>query len=139
MIFSNLYFHLPYSQSDLFLIHDRVITGFVTWVIVGNTTGATCEAGTVYLSGPPEFIQGFWWDLCCSIFSFLCSVLQIIVCPIIPFGHLHIVCHSSIYGFWLTLWYIQTLFMAGWNHIMTLSHKLGSTQPLLCQFIVRPK
>jgi hypothetical protein len=49
-VFSNVYFHLPYSQSGPFLIHDRVITGFVTRVISGNTTGATCEGGTVYLS-----------------------------------------------------------------------------------------
>ena len=30
---------------------------------------------------PPEFIPGFEWRLCSSIFSFLCRVLFIIVCP----------------------------------------------------------
>jgi len=42
-----------------------------------------------------------------SIFSFLCSVLYIIVCHF-SFGHCF-VCPSSIYWFWLPLWYLQTL------------------------------
>ena len=37
------------------------------------------------------------WGLCCSIFSFLCSVLQIIVLLSLSFGHC-IVVPSSIYG-----------------------------------------
>ena len=32
-------------------------------------------AGTVYPSGAPEFISGFKWGVCCSILSFLCSVM----------------------------------------------------------------
>ena len=43
-----------------------------------------------------EFTPCFQWDSCCSIVSFLSSVLQIIVCP------------SSIYGFRFLLWYPQT-------------------------------
>ena len=30
-------------------------------------------------------IYGLAWSLCCSIFSFLCSVLQIVVCLFVPF------------------------------------------------------
>jgi hypothetical protein len=50
------------------------------------------------------------WSSCCSIFSFLCSVLQIVVCHfnLFCFGHC-VVCPSSIYEFWLSLWYLQTL------------------------------
>ena len=43
------------------------------------TTGATCGAGTVYPYRAPEFTPCFEWGSCCSIFSFLCSVLYIIV------------------------------------------------------------
>jgi hypothetical protein len=39
-----------------------------------NTTGVTCGAGSSSLSGIPEFTTGFYWELCCSIFSFLCNV-----------------------------------------------------------------
>jgi hypothetical protein len=103
-VFSNVYFHLPYSQSGPFLIHDRVITGFVTRVISGNTTGATCEGGTVYLSGPPEFIQGcdgiciarslvFCVVFCRSLLSlffwsftyFLSFDLRLLISPLINF------------------------------------------------------
>jgi hypothetical protein len=50
----------------------------------------------------------FFWPLCClSFFD-----LRILVTPLIssnsPFGHC-VVCRSSIYGFWLPLWYLQTL------------------------------
>ena len=37
-----------------------------------NTTGVTSGAGTAYPSGAPEFIPGFQWDSCYSIFSFIC-------------------------------------------------------------------
>ena len=50
------------------------------------------------------FKTGFKWEICCSIFSFQCSVLQIIVCPF-SFGHC--IVYRSIYGFWLPLWYLR--------------------------------
>jgi len=56
-----------------------------------------------HLSSPPSF----WWSSCYSLFSSICNVLQIIVCPF-SFSHC-VVCLSSIYGFWLSLWYLQTL------------------------------
>ena len=56
---------------------------------------------------PPRcFVQ---WIYCCSIFSFLFSILSTIVCLFfLPFfGHC-IFSPSSNYGFWLPLWYFQT-------------------------------
>ena len=41
-----------------------------------STTSGT---RTAYPFGAPELTPGFYWGLCYSIFSFLCSVLQIIV------------------------------------------------------------
>jgi hypothetical protein len=47
-----------------------------------STTGAICGAGTSYPSGAREFTPALQWGYCClSIFSFLCSMLYIIVCP----------------------------------------------------------
>jgi hypothetical protein len=42
----------------------------------------------------------------CSIYSCLCNVWYIVVCLLafFPFGH-YIVCRSSIYSFWLSVWY----------------------------------
>ena len=39
-----------------------------------NTTGATNGSVTAYPSVVPEFILGFRWDSCCSIFCSLCSI-----------------------------------------------------------------
>ena len=69
-----------------------------------NTASVSGGSGTAYPSGAPEFTPKLRWDSCCSIFSFLCSVLQINVCP---FCHC-IVCPSPIYDFSLPLWYLQT-------------------------------
>ena len=50
-----------------------------------NTMGATFGAGTPYPSGSPKFITSFWWGSCCSIFSFQCNVLWIVVSPFVVF------------------------------------------------------
>ena len=94
------YIPLVVSTSRSFP-HSRLITGFVTRL-------TRREAGTAYLSGAPEFTSGFsgvrvtrslvlcvcFVDLCFSLCTF-------------SFGHC--VVSSSIYGFWLPLWYLQTL------------------------------
>jgi hypothetical protein len=50
-------------------------------------------------------------DHCLSILSFYtfghCAVVLITVCLFCPFSSC-IVCFFSIYGFWLTLWYLQS-------------------------------
>ena len=43
------------------------------------------DAGIVYSSIVPEFTCYFQQDSCCSIVSFLLNVLQIVVCPVVPF------------------------------------------------------
>ena len=57
--------------------HDFIITLAQTCVTSG--------AGIAYLSGAPEFTPAFYWGSCCSIFSFMCSVLQIVVCHFVLF------------------------------------------------------
>ena len=41
---------------------------------ISNTTGVTYGARTADPSGAPMFTPDFWWDLICSIFSFLCNI-----------------------------------------------------------------
>jgi hypothetical protein len=52
-----------------------------------------------------SFICMFKWGLCYSIFSFVGRCLSFCT---FSYGHC-VVCSSSIYGFWLPLWYLQTL------------------------------
>jgi hypothetical protein len=59
-------------------------------------------------SGAPELTTCFLWGSDSVIKSLVLYVcLYIVVCPF-SFGHCA-VCQSSIYGFWLPLWYLQTL------------------------------
>ena len=50
-----------------------------------NKTGATSGAGTASSFRVHEFNSGLYQSSCCSIISFLCSILYIIVCHFVPF------------------------------------------------------
>ena len=51
------------------------------WICIkSNTMGVTCGAEPAYSAAESEFTPGFQLCSCCSIFSFLCNVLQIVVC-----------------------------------------------------------
>ena len=73
-----------------------------------NTTGATSGAGTGYPSGTPEFTP----SLCGvrftrSLVLYVCFVDRCLSFCTFSFGNC-VVFSSSIYGFWLSLWYLQT-------------------------------
>jgi hypothetical protein len=57
----------------------------LSWFITGFVSRATCRPGTVYHSEAPEFTRVVYWGSCCSIFNFLCNVVQIIFCPFVLF------------------------------------------------------
>jgi hypothetical protein len=71
-------------------------------------TGATSGGGTAYPSEAPEFTSGFSGvRVTRSLVLYVCFVDRCFSFCIFSFGHC-VVC-SSIYGFWLPLWYLQTL------------------------------
>ena len=72
-----------YMSSSRFLFRMMFVS------FDSNTTDVTCGAGTANPSGVPEFIPGVKWGSCCSICSFLCNVLQIVVCPFVLFSFSH--------------------------------------------------
>jgi len=59
-----------------------------------------------HLTSPRVFKQ----SSCCSIFSFLCSILSNIIChfALSIFSLSHIVCPTSNFVFWILLCYLQT-------------------------------
>jgi len=68
------------------------------------------EHETSYPSGGHEFTTGVSGVRGAQSFSFLCNILIsffFFICPF-SFGHC-IIYPSSIYDFWLPLWYLQTL------------------------------
>jgi len=73
-----------------------IFTLFCLFVIVGNIIWLVLliflfnvHDGCHYWSRNclpfPVFIPGFQWGSCCSILSFLCNVLYIVVCPFVLF------------------------------------------------------
>jgi hypothetical protein len=60
----------------------------------------------------PEHLRSsvVWWGSCYSIFSLMRNALSIVVVGPYTFGHC-VVCPSSIYGFLLPFWYLQTFLM----------------------------
>jgi uncharacterized membrane protein (DUF485 family) len=53
----------------------------------------------------------FFWPLCCLSFFDLRLLITPLVSTNFSFGHC-VVCPSSIHGFWLPLWYLQTFILA---------------------------
>jgi len=64
--------------------------------------------GTAYPSGAPEFTPGFSGvRVAQSLVLCVCFVDRCLSFCTFSFGQC-VVCFSSIYGFWLLLWYLQT-------------------------------
>ena len=77
---------------------------FITRFVSVTRSVVSAKHTTAYPVVAPEFTSVFWLCLCCSIFSFLCSIC---VDHWLSFGFWN-VCLSTNYGFWLLLWYLQT-------------------------------
>ena len=91
--------------------HSRLITGFVTrltrWVPLVEQELPTFPE---HLSSPPIF-SGV--RVTRSLVLYVCFVDR--WCPFVLFSFGHCVFCSSIYGFWLSLWYLQTLLVNNMN------------------------
>ena len=66
-----------------FLLRDDEQAFFLNSLISIMEKG-TCATYTAYPSGASGFtLQVFGWGFCCSIISYLCNALQIVVCPFV--------------------------------------------------------
>jgi hypothetical protein len=86
--------------------HSRLITGFVT-ILTQRVPIVEQELLTLpeHLSSPPV-LSGV--RVSRSLILYVCFVDRCVSFCAFSFGHC-VVCSSSIYGFWLPLWYLQTL------------------------------
>jgi hypothetical protein len=96
-------------------------------MISGYATSATSGAGTAYpsgvhLSSPPVFT-----GVCVtrSLVLYVCFVDRCLYFCTFSFGHC-VVCSSSIYEFWLPLWYLQTLLKDMLDFAQQISTPFGS-------------
>jgi hypothetical protein len=134
--------------------HSRLITGFVTR-LTRRVPLVEQELLTLpeHLSSPSVFSA---WGSCYSIFSFICmfcrslfvllcfffwplcclffSNIRILITPLVSFGHCA-VCSSSIYGFWLPLWYLLAIVLSVHLRYTDSDYPFGIFWPLCCLFI----
>ena len=74
-----------------------------------------------------DYPFGILWPLHCL--SFL--DLRLLITPLVSFGHC-IVCPSSIYDFWLPLWYLVTIVLSVLPRSTTSDYPFGIFWPLYC-------
>ena len=93
VVFCRSLFVLLYLSFDHCIVVPSSIYGLVGFVLLDLQFSVQCFVDhclycclfllAIVLSFLLQFMAQ--WGLCCSIFSFLCSVLQIIVCLVVPF------------------------------------------------------
>ena len=93
-------FHMSQTLPGSFLIHHQVSN-------YCSTTGANSGEETVYRFGATEFTPGFGGVLVTRSYLLFSMYCFLYCCLSFFFSHC-IVC-PSIHGFWLPLWYLQTL------------------------------
>jgi hypothetical protein len=76
-----------------------------------------------------DYPFGIFWPLCCLFFF----DIWILITPLVSFGHC-VVCSSSIYGFWLPLWYLLTIVLFVLLRYMDSDYPFGIFWPLCCLF-----
>jgi len=77
--------------------------------VICDSSRYICYIGTAYPSEAPEYLPVFSGvRVTRSLFLYVCFVDRCLSFCTFSFDH-SVVCSSSIYGFWLPLWYIQTL------------------------------
>ena len=72
------YYYVPFIVNT---IHpDLLYSLFITRCVSVTRSVLSAKHTTAYPVVTPEFTSVFWLCLCCSIFSFLCSIVLTIVC-----------------------------------------------------------
>jgi hypothetical protein len=78
-----------------------------------------------------DYPSGILWPLCCLFFF----DLWILITPLVSCGHC-VVCSSSIYGFWLPLWYLVAIVLSVLLRLMDSDYPSGILWPLCCLFFL---
>ena len=77
-----------------------------------------------------DYPFGIFWPLCCQfVFD-----IHILITPLVSFGHC-VVSASSIYGFWLPLWYLLAIMLSVLLRYTDSDYPFGIFWPLCCQFL----
>ena len=74
-----------------------------------------------------DYPFGIFWPLCCMSFF----DLQLLITPLVSFSHC-VVCPSSIYSFWLPLWYLLAIVLYVLLWFTASDYPFGIFWPLCC-------
>ena len=74
-----------------------------------------------------DYPCGILWPLCCLSFFYL----RFLIIPVVYCGHC-VVCPSSIYGFWLLLWYLVAIVLSVIRLFTVHAYSCGILRPLYC-------
>jgi hypothetical protein len=86
-----------------------------------------------------DYSFGIFWPLCCLPFF----SLQFLITPLVSFAHC-VVCPSSVYGFWVPLWYLLAIVLSVLLQFTVSDYPFGIFWPLCClpffslQFLITP-
>jgi hypothetical protein len=75
-----------------------------------------------------DYPFGIFWPLCCQFFF----DIKILITPLVSCGHC-VISSSSIYGFWLPLWYLLAIVLSVLRYTDS-DYPFGIFWPLCCQF-----
>ena len=78
-----------------------------------------------------DYFFGIFWSLYCPYFVYL----RLLITPLVYFGHC-IVLTSSIYGFWLLLWYILVTVLSVLRLFTASDYSIGIFWSLYCPYFV---
>jgi hypothetical protein len=78
-----------------------------------------------------DYTFGIFWSLYCPYFLYL----RLLITPLVSFGHC-IVGTSSIYGFWLLLWYILVIVLSVLPLFTASDYSFGIFWSLFCPYFV---
>ena len=76
-----------------------------------------------------DYSFDIFWPLCC-LFSF---DVRIMITPLVSFGHC-VVCSSSMYGYWLPLWYLLSILLSVLLRCTDYDYSFDIFWPLCCLF-----
>jgi hypothetical protein len=76
-----------------------------------------------------DYLFGIFWPLCCLFFF----GIRILITSLVSFGHC-VVCSSSVYGFWLPLWYLLAIVLSVLLRYTDADYLFGIFWPLCCLF-----
>ena len=76
-----------------------------------------------------DYPFGIFWPLCSQFFF----DIQILITPLVSFSH-RVVSSSSIYWFWLPLWYLLAIVLSVLLRYTDSDYPFGIFWPLCCQF-----